>query len=208
MKSLWSRLPHYSPEIAVLLRSKAIRSLSFWIVWLIVTGGGSIHMLITIFKGVGDVAGTGLLLIVFIFSLLFAHGSLKSILIEEPNLMSYFSGRVPGSGLCSGVRLLLNSKEIDAYAIANHLKPLGSMISADDLFDRKEISWGSPQEALHLVDRLLSVREKFSTDCREDLESLKPRLEYAVAHNLKFCFLIRTTHFTNSMEWEKRKGFC
>ena len=165
-------------------------------------------MLIAIFKGEGDVARTGILLIVLIFSLLSAHGPLKSILIQEPNLMSYFSGRVPGSGLCSGTMLLKHSNEIDAYAIANNLKPLGSMISADDLFDRKEVTWGSPQEALQLVDRLLSLSEKFSADCQADLASLKPRLEYAVIHNLKFCFLIRTTHFTNGMEWEKRKGFC
>ena len=122
--------------------------------------------------------------------------------------MSYFSGKVPGSSLCSGFVLLRNSKKIDDYAITNRLKPLGSMISDDDLFDRKKISWGSPNEALSLVQGLLLLDEDYITDCKKDLEELKPRLEYAIGNNLGFCFIIRTAHGTNGMEWEQRKGYC
>jgi hypothetical protein len=166
------------------------------------------YALLAIIKGAGDEVVAGMLLTLFVFSLLPACLSLKSKIIEEPNLMSYFSGKVPGSGLCSGFALLRNSKKIDDYALQNRLKSMGSMVSDDDLFAGKTISWGSPGEALILVQHLLASNEDYITECRRDLEELKPRLEYAVQNNLQFCFIIRTARGTNAMEWEQRKGHC
>jgi hypothetical protein len=206
MKYLWSRLPQYSPVIAHRLRAKGVRSVCLWTTWFAVIGGTSLYKMVEILKGAADEVLAGALLTLLVFSLLPAYGSLKSILVEEPNLMSYFGRSVPGSGLCSGFALLRHSKKIDEFATANQLKPIGSMISADDLFDRKPVSWGSPADALTLVQRLLSLDDDYIAECRNELEELRPRLEYAIQENIKFCFLIRTVHGTNGMEWEQRVG--
>jgi hypothetical protein len=208
MKTLFSRLPQYSTVIAGRLRAEGVRSVILWTSWFTFIGGTSIYMLTAILKGEGDEVLVGMILTVLIFSLLPAYCDLKSTFIEEPNLMSYFSGRVPGSGLCSGFALLRNSKRIDEYAVANRLSPISSMISDDDLFDRKQISWRSPNDTLALVQRLLLLDDDYITECKKDLEELKPRLEYAIQNDLKFCFIIRTVHATNGMEWERRKGYC
>ncbi|MDF3059270.1 MAG: hypothetical protein K0R17_3485 [Rariglobus sp.] len=166
MKSLWSRLPNYSPVIADRLRSEGRRAVCFWIAWFALIGGTSGYMLTEILKGAGNEVLAGMVITIFIFSMLPAYGSLKSKIIEEPNLMSYFSGKVPGSGLGSGFALLKNSQKIDEYAVTNRLKPFASMISDDDLFDRKPLSWGSPDEALTLVQRLLSSDEDYIIDAK------------------------------------------
>lgn len=203
-----AQIPEYSPVIAHRLRAKGVRSVCLWTTWFVLIGGTSIYKMAEILRGEGNDVLVGALLTILLFSLLPAYGSLKSILIEEPNLMPYFSSRVPGSGLCSGFALLRHSKKIDEFAAANQLKPIVSMISADDLFDKKPVSWGSPNDALTLVERLLSLDENYIAECRNDMEELKPRLEYAIQENIKFCFLIRTAHGTNGMEWEQREGHC
>lgn len=208
MKTLWSRLPEYSPVVADRLRSNGRRALILWTLWFTFIFGSSIYLLSAIFKGEGNEVLVGMVLTVFIFSVLLAYGSLKSTIIDEPNLMSYFSGKVPGSGLCRGYALLRNSRKIDDYASSNQLSPIASMISDDDLFDRKPVSWREPNEALCLVQRLLLLDDRYIEDCKGDLEDLKPRLEYAIQNNLKFCFIIRTAQGTNGMEWEQRKGYC
>ena len=78
MKSLWSRLPQYSPVIADRLRTEGRRSVFFWITWFTLIGGTSIYMLASIFKGDGNEVLVGVFLTVLIFSLLPAYGSLKS----------------------------------------------------------------------------------------------------------------------------------
>ena len=130
--------------------------------------------------------------------------------LARPHLMTYFSGEVPGSGLCGGRRLLRHSKALDELAASAGLRTIGSFVSDDDLFDGAGPTWHSAAEALATFSGLI---EKFPAhpavvDARRDLEEIRDRLRIASERGLGFCLLVRDVHVTNAMEWGLRKGTC
>lgn len=130
--------------------------------------------------------------------------------LARPNLMTYFSEEIPGSGFSSGYKLLRHSKALDGLADSTGLRPLGSFVSDDDLFDGSGPTWHSSAEALATFEGLL---ERFADHpsvraARRDLEQIRDRLRIAAEKGAGFCLLVRDVHVTNAMEWGLRKGKC
>lgn len=116
-----------------------------------------------------------------------------------------------GAAFRGGEALARNLEPLDALADEVGIAPLSAFGFEDDFFG-EQLTWHAPEEGLKTVLALLdSLKEQPGRVCdlkgvTNDLKKIASALEDARKRSIRFCFLVRVSSATNSMEWEHRKG--
>ncbi|WP_395735724.1 hypothetical protein [Prosthecobacter sp.] len=213
LKKFKERLAAYTPEAALKMRQRMMKSLRSGIIWFGVLGSFTAYLTWKIASGESNgahVAFASLATGVLLFSLLVAYERMKDFFVTPPNLHPYFSAKLPGCALDLGAEMLKQSRALDSLAAAAGLKRIGEFVSDDDFFDGPGPTWHLAEEGVATFEMLLKQAnlQPCVKAAESDLKSILDFLLLARANGTQFCLLFREIHVTNHMEWEQRKGFC
>ncbi|MES2948934.1 MAG: hypothetical protein V4858_10380 [Pseudomonadota bacterium] len=207
---LKDRFETYSPEAYLRLKRHIFRACRFGSLWFGILSSLLVLAVVRMSQGEGYAGLGAVATALLIYSLFPTYGRLRELFVTPPNLLAYFSAKVPGFTSTGGVELLQHSRALDALAMESGLKRIGEFVSDDDFFDKSDPKWHSARDGLATIDALLQQHSSHPSvlAAKQDLTCIRERLKFAESNGIQFCLLLRDFRSTNGMEWEQRKGYC
>ena len=129
------------------------------------------------------------------------------------SILPYFDKLVPGpQTFCHGHALARNSKQVDAFAEVQGLKPISVFGFNDDLMG-ETVQWHDPADGLATVTGLIIAMESQPAGWKEaaailaDLRRILEALTAARQTGARFCFLVRLGNGASGHEMDLRRGY-